>query len=192
MLPLVDVRPAVLIYSKNNITRITHLEYCEQYLEQLSLAENRLTEMCGVSHLRSLTVLNLANNSIACIEGLKNLPNLTWLNLSANNIKVMENMGAVVQLQHLDLSHNCITSVGLLTHLTRLKTLLLHDNELTSLKLFPRCLPHGLVILSLAQNHLTDLSEFAYLSCLPRLGQLSLMDNPCVHPTHGAAYPLRG
>ena len=36
---------------------------------QLSLAENRLTEMCGVSHLRSLTVLNLANNSITCIEG---------------------------------------------------------------------------------------------------------------------------
>jgi len=37
MLPLVDVRPAVLIYSKNNITRITHLEYCEQYLEQVNI-----------------------------------------------------------------------------------------------------------------------------------------------------------
>ena len=40
-----------------------------------------------------------------------------------------------------------------------LQTLLLHDNQLSTLKTFPRCLPHGLVILSLAQNQLRDLSE---------------------------------
>ena len=34
------------------------------------------------------------------------------------------------------------------------------------------------------------LLQFAYLACFSRLGQLSLMDNPCVHASPGTTYPL--
>lgn len=57
---------------------------------QLSVANNRLVRMMGVSRLTELKVLNLPNNSIGYIEGLRDLPNLNWLNLSGNNIKVQK------------------------------------------------------------------------------------------------------
>uniref|UniRef100_A0A3Q2UGD1 Centrosomal protein 97 n=1 Tax=Fundulus heteroclitus TaxID=8078 RepID=A0A3Q2UGD1_FUNHE len=76
-----------LILDRNNIMKLDHLERCPS-LQQLSVANNRLVRMMGVSQLRELRVLNLPNNSIGYIEGLRDLPHLTWLNLSGNNVKV--------------------------------------------------------------------------------------------------------
>lgn len=56
---------------------------------QLSIANNRLIRINGVSKLRTLKVLNIPNNSIQSIEGLRELLELEWLNLSGNSLKVL-------------------------------------------------------------------------------------------------------
>ncbi|CAG5865737.1 unnamed protein product [Menidia menidia] len=171
-----------LILDRNNIMKLDHLEQSPS-LQQLSVANNRLVRMMGVSRLMELRVLNLPNNSIGYIEGLRDLPNLKWLNLSGNNIKVIEQLNNCVSLQHLDLSDNNISTIGDLTKLAALKTLLLHGNSITTLRMIPAHLPAHLSILSLAENEIRDLNEVSYLACLHELEQLSIMSNPCVMAT---------
>uniref|UniRef100_A0A146WZ22 Centrosomal protein of 97 kDa n=2 Tax=Fundulus heteroclitus TaxID=8078 RepID=A0A146WZ22_FUNHE len=171
-----------LILDRNNIMKLDHLERCPS-LQQLSVANNRLVRMMGVSQLRELRVLNLPNNSIGYIEGLRDLPHLTWLNLSGNNVKVIEQLNNCVSLQHLDLSDNNISTIGDLTKLVELKTLLLHGNSITTLRAVPAHLPARLSILSLAENEIRDLNEVSYLAPLHDLEQLSIMCNPCVMAT---------
>ncbi|XP_052809699.1 uncharacterized protein LOC128238150 isoform X4 [Mya arenaria] len=171
--------PTALIADRNSITRIDGLDHCVG-LKQLSLKSNRLVHMSGVGKLRQLTVLNLPQNSIVAIEGLKELSQLQFLNLSGNSIKVMEGLGSNLGLRYLDLSDNSISSLGDIHHLVNLKTLLLHGNIVTSLRTAPHFLPKSVTILSLAENEIGDINEVSFLSCLPGLQQLSVMNNPCV------------
>ncbi|XP_053397465.1 uncharacterized protein LOC123551935 isoform X2 [Mercenaria mercenaria] len=171
--------PTALIADRNSITRIENLEQCPQ-LKQLSLKSNRLVHLNGVSRLRHLTALNLPQNSIIAIEGVRELAELTWLNLSGNSIKAMENLSNNFNLKHLDLSDNSISQLGDIHHLNNLKTLLLHGNIITTLKTAPHFLSKSVSILSLAENEIADINEVSYLSCLPELQQLSVMNNPCV------------
>ncbi|CAC5380139.1 CEP97 [Mytilus coruscus] len=177
-LPL-NLDPTTIILDKNNISKIENLQKCHN-LKQLSVAGNRLVRMNGVSNLTNLTVLNLPNNSIVSIEGLKDLTSLAWLNLSGNSIKAIENLGSSINLRHLDLSDNSVSTLTDISHLQNLRTFLLHGNIITSLRTIPPCLPNSLCIFSLAENEILDMNEVAYLSCLPNLEQLSLMNNPCV------------
>ncbi|XP_077392631.1 centrosomal protein of 97 kDa [Festucalex cinctus] len=171
-----------LILDQNEIMKLDYLER-NPGLQQLSVANNRLVRMMGVSQLKALQVLNLPNNSIGYIEGLRDLPSLKWLNLSGNAIKVIEQLNNCISLQHLDLSDNSISNIGDLSKLVALKTLLLHGNSVTTLRTVPANLPAHLSILSLASNEITDLNEVAHLAPLHKLEQLSIMNNPCVMPT---------
>ncbi|XP_038059299.1 uncharacterized protein LOC119730455 isoform X2 [Patiria miniata] len=168
-----------LILDRNAISKIEHLEEYHM-LQQLSIASNRLVRMSGVSRIATLRVLNLPNNSIQAIEGLRDLINLEWLNLSGNSIKAIDHLNCNMKLKHLDLSDNSISSITDISMLTNLKTLLLHGNILTSLRSVPAYFPTCIEILSLAENEISDLAEVSYLSCLSRLQQLSIMNNPCV------------
>ena len=73
--------------------------------------------------------------------------------------------------------------------LSPLQSLLLHGNLIKSLQPAPSHLTPSLSVLSLAENDLEDLNEAAYLSTLPALEQLSLMNNPCVIMTGPNPYP---
>ncbi|VDI14863.1 centrosomal protein CEP97 [Mytilus galloprovincialis] len=187
-LPL-NLDPTTIILDKNNISKIENLQKCLN-LKQLSVAGNRLVRMNGVSNLTNLTVLNLPNNSIVSIEGLKDLTSLAWLNLSGNSIKAIENLSGSINLRHLDLSDNSVSTLTDISNLQNLRTFLLHGNIITSLRTIPPCLPHSLCIFSLAENEILDMNEVAYLSCLPNLEQLSLMNNPCVLMTASTPYPF--
>ncbi|KAL5010693.1 hypothetical protein ScPMuIL_012998 [Solemya velum] len=156
--------PVTIILDKNNISKIENLEKC-QHLQQLSVAGNRLVRMSGVFKLHHLTVLNLPCNSIVSLEGLKELTELAWLNLSGNSIKVIENISSNVNLQHLDLSDNSIAVLSDISILHKLRTLLLHGNMMTTLWKAPVYLPKSIVILSLAENEITDLNEVTYFLC---------------------------
>ncbi|ESO89362.1 hypothetical protein LOTGIDRAFT_210409 [Lottia gigantea] len=149
------------------------------YLEQVSLANNHIVRMNGISVVKKLNVLNLANNSIVNIEGLEELVYLTWLDLSGNSIKIISHLQHNTQLRHLDLSDNNIEVITDLSPLICLQTLLLHGNILNSLKPVPACLPASLAVLSLESNEIHDLTEISYLSCLENLEQLSIARNPC-------------
>ncbi|KAK3595229.1 hypothetical protein CHS0354_021545 [Potamilus streckersoni] len=174
--------PTTIIADKNNITKIENLEKCPN-LRQLSLVENRLVQMIGVAKLKHLTVLNLSNNSLVSIDGLRDLVELTWLNLSGNSVKVIEGLQTNVNLQHLDLSDNSISSLSDISMLQGLQTLLLHGNILTTLRQAPQFLPSSIVILSLAENEISDINEVSYLSCFAQLQQLSVMNNPFLMTT---------
>ncbi|XP_013399437.1 uncharacterized protein LOC106165681 [Lingula anatina] len=171
--------PITVIYDKNEISKIENLEKYQR-LQQLSASNNRIVHMTGVAKLHNLTVLNLPNNSIITIEGLRMLTKLTWLNLSGNSIKHIDHLSTNVNLCHLDLSDNSISALSDISFLKSLQTLLLHGNILTNLKTVPTYLPKSIAILSLAENEISDLTEVSYLSCLTKLEQLSIMNNPCV------------
>ena len=170
-----------LILDRNQIIKAENLSELSETLEQLSIASNRLVRLIGFTSLRNLKVLNLPHNSIAVIEGLKEMTHLVWLNLSNNNIKSLDGIGANVSLTYLDVSHNNLTSLSVeLKNLSALKTLMLHGNLICSLSTFPDALPIGLNTMSLAENEVTDLCQFSFLSCLPKLQQLSVQKNPCI------------
>ncbi|NXL85354.1 CEP97 protein, partial [Alectura lathami] len=177
-----DADTHTLILDKNQIIKLEHLEKCRN-LMQLSVANNRLVRMMGVAKLTQLRVLNLPHNSIGYVEGLKELVHLEWLNLAGNNLKAIEQINSCASLQHLDLSDNNISQLGDLSKLMSLKTLLLHGNIITSLRTAPVCLPQNLTVFSLAENEIRDLNEVSFLASLPRLEQLSIMNNPCVMAT---------
>ncbi|XP_069093226.1 centrosomal protein of 97 kDa [Pleurodeles waltl] len=168
-----------LILDKNQIIKLEHLEKFKN-LTQLSVANNRLVRMMGVAKLTCLRVLNLPHNSIGYVEGLRDLVHLEWLNLAGNNLKTIDQINSCTSLRHLDLSDNNLSQTGDLSKLINLKTLLLHGNNITSLRAASVCLPHGLTIISLAENEIRDLNEISFLASLLELEQLSVMNNPCV------------
>ena len=170
-----------VMLDKNQIIKIENLEILANTLEQLSVASNRLVRLVGLSTLINLKVLNVPHNSIAVIEGLNQLKNLVWLNLSNNNIKSLDGVSHNTNLTYLDLSHNNLTALSAdVKSLTRLKTLMLQGNLINSLSTAPQCLPMSITTLSLAENEVSDLCHFCYLSCLPKLEQLTVHKNPCV------------
>ena len=170
-----------LILDRNQIIKAENLNELSASLEQLSIASNRLVRLIGFSTLRNLKVLNLPHNSIAVIEGLRDMNHLVWLNLSNNNIKSVDGIGSNASLTYLDVSHNNLTSLSVeLKNLSALKTLMLHGNLICTLSTFPDALPIALNTLSLAENEVTDLCQFSFLSCLPKLQQLSVQKNPCI------------
>ncbi|XP_042315814.1 centrosomal protein of 97 kDa [Sceloporus undulatus] len=103
--------------------------------------------------------------------GIAKLTQLRVLNLPHNSIGYVEGLKDLVHLEWLNLAGN------------NLKTLLLHGNIITSLRTAPAYLPQSLAILSLAENEIRDLNEISFLASLPKLEQLSIMNNPCVMAT---------
>ena len=83
-------------------------------------------------------------------------------------------------LTYLDLSGNCITSLPPLSSLSNLVTLLLHDNAIHSLATIGGTLPTSLKKLTLGNNSVTDLNQFAYLSELPNMEETVVAGNPCL------------
>ncbi|CAL1544710.1 unnamed protein product, partial [Lymnaea stagnalis] len=157
---------------------------------QLSVKNNHIVRMTGLSSLTSLTVLSLSSNSIVAIDGLQELTQLMWLDLSSNSIKNIEHLPKGGKLHYIDLSDNDVTHISDMSSLQNLKTLLLHSNNITSLKPAAVCLPQSVAILSLADNGIHDLNEICYLSGLPNLQQLSISENPCVLIESGNSYPF--
>ncbi|WAR07216.1 CEP97-like protein, partial [Mya arenaria] len=138
---------------------------------------NSITRIDGLDHCVGLKQLSLKSNRLVHMSGVGKLRQLTVLNLPQNSIVAIEGLKELSQLQFLNLSGNSI------------KTLLLHGNIVTSLRTAPHFLPKSVTILSLAENEIGDINEVSFLSCLPGLQQLSVMNNPCVLMT--ASVPLK-
>lgn len=88
---------------------------------QLSLRNNQLLRMYGVSRLRDLRELNLSYNGILTIEALKELQSLTHLNLEGNSIKTIEHLNTNLKLEYLNLGENILNSIGDISFLKQLK-----------------------------------------------------------------------
>lgn len=95
-----------------------------KHLKELSLYDNQITDISGLTNLQNLRTLNLFRTKITDISALANLQNLHTLSLS-NNIKITDIsvLGNLQNLYTLNLSNTKITNISALGNLQNLHTL---------------------------------------------------------------------
>ncbi|GMM34318.1 hypothetical protein DASC09_016430 [Saccharomycopsis crataegensis] len=133
---------------------------CLQNLYHLSLKNNHITEIKGLSQLRNLQELDLSRNSILKIENLNSLVNLKGLNLKRNKIlNISDGLSNLKKLQVLDLSHNLLKSVSNVSHLLHLLVLNCSHNKISKISInFSQM--KSLQILDLTDNDLKANKSF--------------------------------
>lgn len=77
-------------------------------LQELDLANNKLTEIKGFDQLVNLQKLDLSLNKITEIKGLDQLVNLRELDLVGNPVKELKGLGNLTNLQKLKLSNTLV------------------------------------------------------------------------------------
>jgi len=100
------------------------------------------------------------------------------IDLRGNKIAEIENLGATEnQFDSIDLTDNAIVRLEGFPALKRLKQLLLSNNRITRIgKNLEKAIPN-LEILVLSNNRITNLSDLDPLATLPKLKNLSLLEN---------------
>ncbi|XP_056278790.1 leucine-rich repeat-containing protein 23 isoform X2 [Pseudoliparis swirei] len=150
------------------------------YLQWLSLAANRLTDLDGLDG-PALESLNLTGNAIKKVAGLQSscFANLVTLELRGNQLDTTDGIN-LPNLQHLFLAQNVIKRLEGLEKLERLTTLHLRDNQLDTLDgLSPnmKCLQY----LNVRGNVILDENALQCLALMSNtLQALVLSDNPLV------------
>ncbi|KAK9804132.1 hypothetical protein WJX73_003034 [Symbiochloris irregularis] len=100
------------------------------------------------------------------------------IDLRGSKIGQVENLGATEnQFDSIDLSDNAIIILEGFSKLPRLKTLLLSNNRVTRIGRNLEAAIPNLAVLNLANNRLKNLKDLDNLSTLPRLQNLSLVEN---------------
>ena len=184
------------VISKSNVTNIKYFEQSSTSLTEipadrlygldiqfLNLEQNLIEKISenafhGISSLNSIV---FSNNQIKKFEKLTFEPlgnSLLHLDLNYNNLgegdvnKFSETLKPLVYLERLDLNGNYFKAVPDLSILPELKNLYLEDNLIEKLPQNEKNhFPSNLVILSLFQNNLTEItrSDFSHLTKLEYL-----------------------
>jgi internalin A len=136
-------------------------------LTELYLGNNQLTDLAPLRELKNLTTLWLSSNQLTDLEPLRELKNLTELWLSSNRLTDLEPLRELKNLTELRLSRNQLTDLEPLRELKNLTELWLSDNQLTDLE--PLRGLEKLTILDLDNNQLTDLEPLRELKNLTAL-----------------------
>ncbi|XP_037629524.1 leucine-rich repeat-containing protein 23 [Sebastes umbrosus] len=153
------------------------------YLQWLSMAGNRLTDLDGLVG-PALESLNLSGNSIQRVTGLQSgcFDNLVTLELRGNMLETTDGID-LPNLQKLYLAQNVITHLEGLEKLERLTTLHLRDNQLDTLVGFSanmKCLQY----LNVRGNLILDENALQSITLVSKtLRALVLSDNPLVEAT---------
>ncbi|EFJ51655.1 hypothetical protein VOLCADRAFT_103293 [Volvox carteri f. nagariensis] len=143
-------------------------------LEELYVANNKVTAIAALSHLTSLTLLELGSNRIRVIEGIASLTGLQELWLGRNRITNVDGLTTLVNLRRISLQSNRLTSMLGLEACTALEELYLSHNGIATLEgLGPLT---RLKILDVSSNRLTAVDPSA-LATLTQLEDLWLNDN---------------
>lgn len=103
-------------------------------LEELYLAQNKISEVHGINQLTSLRILELGSNRIKSIKNIENLVNLQELWLGRNRITEIAGLGLLKNLKRLSLQSNRITSLRGLESCTTLEELYISHNGITSIE----------------------------------------------------------
>ena len=131
---------------------------------ELSLKNNKITDLTPLSGLTNLAALVLDNNQIADLSPLSGLTNLTALSLVNNQIANLTPLSGLTNLKSLYLDKNQIASLSPLSGLTNLIGLNLASNQIASLS--PLSELTNLIDLLLAFNQITDLTPLSRLTNL--------------------------
>ncbi len=102
-------------------------------LSSLSLGDNDLAELNGLSGLTDLRSLSAAGNAVTDLSPLSGLTEVTVLDLSRNAISDVTPLAKLAALRSLKLSYNSIEDVAPLAGLANIERLELGNNCLTSI-----------------------------------------------------------
>lgn len=115
-----------------NIESIEGLQYCTS-LKDLSLAENKITDIYPLSNLVNLVNLKLKDNNISDLTPISKLINLDFLNLYGNNISDLKPLANITNLKILSLPENNISDLAPLSKLVNLSYLNLFGNNISDI-----------------------------------------------------------
>jgi internalin A len=131
-------------------------------LTQLDADASSIGSLSGLQWATNLAVLSLNGNALTSLAALQNLTRLTSLSLNNNATPDLSLLAGLTNLTYLDLAWNPATNyASVLPGLTNLTTLFLDGDALTNLAFVQNL--KGLVLLSLSDNRITDLSPLAGL-----------------------------
>ncbi len=127
------------------------------------------TTECDVAdrEFSSLTELTLNDNKISDIKPLASLTNLTAITLNDNQIIDIKPLASLTNLTALNLANNQIIDIKPLASLTNLTAITLNDNHISDIK--PLASLTNLTALNLAHNKISDIKPLASLTNLTEL-----------------------
>lgn len=134
------------------------------YLSNLSLRVNAISDISQLNSLTRLTSVNLQQNQITDISALRNLTSLEDVVLSTNKIVDLTPLSSLPTLRSLDISNNAGLSLEPLANTLSLTTLLADNVGLTSIASLQKL--QALKTVSLNSNQLTDISILSNLTNL--------------------------
>ena len=124
---------------KQKTESIKMFEICGKWYDprttELDLSNKQLDHIPEeINKFVNLIELSLNNNKITQIQNLDKLTNLQKLDLNNNQIKKIQNLDKLTNLQNLRLGYNQITKIQNLNKLTELNTLYLSYNQIKRIK----------------------------------------------------------
>ena len=121
------VRKSLGLADNEDLTQAKMLD-----LTELKAAGRGISDLTGLEHATSVTVVRLAGNQISNISPLSGVTSVTKLRLQGNEITNITSLSGLTNLTELFLNDNQITDVAPLTSLVNLGTLRLAGNSLTN------------------------------------------------------------
>ncbi|NXK49459.1 LRRC9 protein, partial [Chauna torquata] len=105
-------------FSNNNLTQIEGLESCLN-LEELTLDENCISTLDGISKLTKLTRLSVNNNHLTSLKRhvFENLSHLHYISAENNSITSLVGLKKTYSLIELYISNNCVSTNQEIHHL---------------------------------------------------------------------------
>ena len=151
--------------SARNITDLTGLEHCTS-LTILVLIDNQISDISALAGLTNLTYLHLDSNQISDLSPLANLTSVMGLRLvlRRNQISDISPLANLTNLIELDLAYNQVSDISPLASLINLLQLQLHNNQISDISSLANLT--SLTYLILHNNQISDISPLANLTSL--------------------------
>lgn len=140
-------------FSGCGISDISVLEKSSEYLSEVILASNSISDLSPLKSCAKLTVLDITSNDISSLEALSGCTGLKKLFASDNAVSSAKGIEALSKLITLDLSKNSLEKISSTLVFSDGASVYLNDNNLTELSLSSE---YRYNTLSLHNNNLSD------------------------------------
>ena len=148
------------------ITNLKGLEHATS-LTVLQLGSSSISDLTPLKDLTQLTHLFFGKSSVSDLTPLSGLTKLTALALEGSSISALTGLSTLTSLDRLHLTNNAISDLSGLAGLTSLTSLQLGKNSISDLSKFPTL--SNLETLRLSSNKISDLTGLPTLTSLKTL-----------------------
>jgi hypothetical protein len=167
--------------------KVSHLNYFSNYLEtiqglsaypnlmRLTLRENNLKSLAGISESPYLRWIDVSNNYLEDFRGMGTMMNLEWLDAHNNNIDNLGGLDWAPNLTYINLHANHMTTLQGAEKFQALRWFDLSESDIKSARGLESCM--GLQEINLAANYLQDVDSILALANLPHLFRVNIYYN---------------